>query len=361
MSSLRFEGVTKRFGSVTAVNRISFEINHGEFVVMLGPTGAGKTTTLKLTAGIYKPNEGNIYIDDELVNDVHPIFRDVAFVFQNYILYPNMTVYENLAFPLRSKFRRNLNDSEVDKTVKRIAEMLHIEHLLGRMPQNLSGGEQQRVALGRALVRKPRIFLMDEPLSNLDAKLREEMRTELKRIHRELGETFFFVTHDYVEAFSMADRIIILNEGQIEQIGTPNEIYDEPASLFVASFISSPPLNTLSGFIEKGSFILKIEDKNIKTNLKVNDLEGKDVMLGIRPEDLVLTHEEDEEAIFNFPGEVYIVEDLGTYSVITVNFDGIFLRQKYLGYPDMKPGEKVWVKVDGPVFSFDKESGRRLK
>ena len=360
MSSLRFEEVTKRFGNVRAVDGISFEISHGEFVVMLGPTGAGKTTTLKLTAGIYKPDKGNIYIDNELVNDVHPIFRDVAFVFQNYILYPNMTVYENLAFPLKSKFR-NLSNSKVDETVKRVARMLHIEHLLNRMPQNLSGGEQQRVALGRALVRKPKIFLMDEPLTNLDAKLREEMRTELKRIHKELGETFFFVTHDYVEAFSMADRIIVLNEGKIEQIGTPSEIYDEPASLFVASFISSPPLNTLSGFVEESSFILKAKDKDIKTNLRIEGLEGKEVIVGIRPEDLILSRERCESVIFDFPGEVYIVEDLGTFSVITINFDGIFLRQKYLGYPDVKPAERVWVGIDGPVFYFDRDTGRRLR
>lgn len=360
MSFLRFEKVTKMFGKVKAIDEISFDVSHGEFIVMLGPTGAGKTTTLKLIAGIYKPDKGNIYIDHKLVNELHPIFRDVAFVFQNYILYPNMTVYENLAFPLKSKFR-NLNNSKINEIVKRTARMLHIEHLLNRMPQNLSGGEQQRVALGRALVRKPKIFLMDEPLSNLDAKLREEMRTELKRIHRELGETFFFVTHDYVEAFSMADRIIVLNEGKIEQIGTPNEIYNNPASLFVASFISSPPLNTLLGFIRENFFIVKTKDKEIKTNLKIESLEGKEVIVGIRPEDLILSREKFKNVIFNFPGEVYIIEDLGTFSIITISFEGIFLRQKHLGYPNVKLAEKLWIGIDGPVFYFDVNTGRRLR
>lgn len=287
MSSLEFKNVTKRFKNVTAIDRINFRIEHGEFVVMLGPTGAGKTTTLKVAAGIYHPEEGEVYLDDHPVTHVHPALRDVAFVFQNYILYPNMTVEENLAFPLKSRLR-NIDEEKIDETVKRVAKLLHIEHLLHRTTERLSGGEQQRVALGRALVRKPRIFLMDEPLSNLDAKLREEMRTELKRIHREIGETFFFVTHDYVEAFSMADRIIILNHGKIEQIGTPDEIYTNPSSLFVANFVSSPPLNYFTIKKESGVFVVDEEGcESLTCNIKADTLQdGKRYIFSFRPENL---------------------------------------------------------------------------
>ncbi|HDM70175.1 MAG TPA: ABC transporter ATP-binding protein [Thermotogales bacterium] len=359
MSSIRFENVTKKFKYVTAVDGISFEIKHGEFVVMLGPTGAGKTTTLKLTAGIYKPDSGTIYFDDEPVNDLHPALRDVAFVFQNYILYPNMSVYDNLAFPLRSKIRK-VNKDDVDKIVREIARLLHIDHLLSRGTDRLSGGEQQRVALGRALVRKPRVFLMDEPLSNLDAKLREEMRTELKRIHNELNETFFFVTHDYTEAFSMADRIIVLNHGKIEQIGTPDEIYEKPASLFVASFVSSPPLNVFEVEKRGEEFLITSLDERIRIGYpNISSLPPK-FTVAIRPEDLRFSSNKNGDEIFEFPMEIYVIEDLGTFSVITLKYKNLILRQKSLGMPNIMVGDKVWISADGPIFLFDPHDGRRL-
>lgn len=242
MASVRLASLTKTFGEITAVDNIDLEIGDREFFVLLGPTGAGKTTTLRLIAGLEKPDQGEVYLGNVSVNDLSPALRDVAFVFQYYTLYPHYTVRQNLEFPLRSKLRR-LSESEIDAKVSEVAGVLHINSLLGRETVNLSGGEMQRVAIGRAIVRTPKVFLMDEPLSNLDAKLREEMRTELARLHLDLGFTFFYVTHDQIEAMTMGDRIAVLNEGRILQIGTPDEIYNSPENVFVAKFVGSPTIN----------------------------------------------------------------------------------------------------------------------
>ncbi|RLE58654.1 MAG: sugar ABC transporter ATP-binding protein, partial [Thermoprotei archaeon] len=233
MAKVSVKDLLKKFGNVIAVNKISFEVNDGEFVVLLGPSGCGKTTTLRLIAGLETPDGGEIWIGDKLVNDLPPKDRDVAMVFQNYALYPHMKVYDNLAFPLRL---RKLPKDKIDRKVREVAKLLRIDNLLDRYPRQLSGGQQQRVALGRALVREPHVFLMDEPLSNLDAKLRVYMRAELKRLQRELGITTIYVTHDQAEAMTMADRIVVMNEGKIQQIGTPSELYYKPANLFVAGF-----------------------------------------------------------------------------------------------------------------------------
>lgn len=241
MARVKLEKVVKRYGRVVAVDHVDLNIVDGEFFSLLGPSGCGKTTTLRLIAGLEFPDEGFIYIDDKVVNNVHPKDRDVAMVFQNYALYPHMTVFENIAFPLESRRKAlGLSKEEIRKRVLETARFLGIEELLERYPSQLSGGQQQRVALARALVRKPKVWLLDEPLSNLDAKLRVLMRGELKRLQKQLGITTIYVTHDQVEAMSMADRIAVMNKGRVAQVGSPDELYARPADTFVATFIGSP-------------------------------------------------------------------------------------------------------------------------
>jgi len=244
MASIDLQGVGKRFGTTQAVAELSLQVDDGEFLVLLGPSGAGKTTTLRLIAGLEKPDTGRLRMNGEDVTDLLPAGRDVAFVFQQYSLYPHLTVFDNLAFPLRSPLRRT-PENEIKQRVREVAEMLHIEAKLERKSTALSGGEMQRVAIGRALVRRPRVFLMDEPLSSLDAKLREELRVELRRLQQRLGATVVYVTHDHVEATTMADRIGILDAGRLRQIGTPAEVYADPRSLPVAQRLGSPAINVL--------------------------------------------------------------------------------------------------------------------
>jgi multiple sugar transport system ATP-binding protein len=244
MASISLQNITKNFGDTTALHQLQLDIEDGEFFVLLGPSGAGKTTTLRVIAGLEQPDVGQVKMDGEDVTGLHAADRDCAFVFQQYSLYPHLSVYDNIAFPLRSPLRRT-SEGEVKRQVYKVAEMLHIESKLDRKATALSGGEMQRVAIGRALVRDPRVFLMDEPLSSLDAKLREELRVELKRIQRELGATVIYVTHDQVEATTMADRIGILEAGQLRQVGTAQEIYEDPSSVYVAQRLGSPAINLL--------------------------------------------------------------------------------------------------------------------
>src|SRR6266702_6028711 len=244
MAEIQLRNVSKRFGDILAVDDLSLDVKDGEFVVLLGPSGAGKTTTLRLIAGLEKPDTGDVLIDGEIATRVHPSDRDVAFICQRYWWYPHLTVFGNLAFPLRSRGRRT-GEAQVRARVQAVAEMLHMESKLENMATHLSGGEMQRVAIGRALVRQPKAFLMDEPLSSLDAKLREELRIELKRLHRSIGATIIYVTHDQVEATTLADRIGILERGRIVQMGTPREVYGNPASLSAAQRLGSPPINLL--------------------------------------------------------------------------------------------------------------------
>ncbi|MEZ0346316.1 MAG: ABC transporter ATP-binding protein [Infirmifilum sp.] len=247
MVRVKLENVSKAFrGGVDAVKNINLEVQDKEFVVLLGPSGCGKTTTLLMIAGVYKPTTGYIYFDDQVVNDLEPKDRNIGMVFQSYALYPHMTVFENIAFPLKLK---KLPRQEIESRVREVAALLHIEDLLQRKPGQLSGGQQQRVALARAIVKQPQLFLMDEPLSNLDAKIRVEVRAELKRLQRELGITTIYVTHDQAEAMSLADRVAVLNKGELQQYSTPEELYNNPANTFVASFIGSPPANLLDADI----------------------------------------------------------------------------------------------------------------
>jgi len=287
MAEVRFEHVTKRFEDVVAVNDLNLEIPDKEFLVLVGPSGCGKTTALRLLSGLEEVTEGNIYINDSLVNDMPPKDRDIAMVFQSYALYPHMSVYNNMAFGL--SLRKTPKD-EIKRRVKEAAHVLGIEELLKRKPRQLSGGQRQRVALGRAIVREPTVFLLDEPLSNLDAKLRVQTRAELSKLHQRLGTTFIYVTHDQVEAMTMATRIAVMNTGVLQQVGTPQELYKKPDNAFVASFIGSPAMNffevTVSGnqdemYLDTDTFRVAVPSQ--KVSLLVPYLEKK-IIFGIRPE-----------------------------------------------------------------------------
>ena len=325
MATVRLENITKRFGDLIALDDITLDIQDQEFFVLLGQTGAGKTTTLRCIAGLDNPEEGAIYLDGVSVNDKTPAERDVAFVFQSHILYPHLSVYENMAFPLHP---RKLSAEEIDRRVRDIAQMLHIEHLLMRTPNQLSGGETQRVGLGRAMVRRPQVFLMDEPISNLDAKLRAEMRSEIRWRQQELGTTTCYVTHDQIEAMSMADRIAVLEAGKIQQLGTPAEIYNHPENLFVAGFVGNPSMNCIPCdiFSTNGELQLRlardlgrnnsvtIQDPRISKTLKDRGSE-RDLVFGVHPEDIVVSHQSIPNA---FQAEVYSAEPLGAETIVEI-------------------------------------------
>jgi len=289
MAKVVLEEIVKQFGTVTAVNHVTLEIPDKQFTVLVGPSGCGKTTCLRLIAGLEEATSGNIYIGDRVVNDVAPKDRDIAMVFQNYALYPHMTVYDNMAFGLRL---RKYSRPEIDRRVKEAAEMLGIESLLGRKPKQLSGGQRQRVALGRAIVREPQVFLMDEPLSNLDAKLRVQTRAEIKKLHARLKTTTVYVTHDQVEAMTMGDSIVVMKDGLVQQVDSPLNLYERPANLFVAGFIGSPAMNFLEAKLVRQDGKLLVDADVFRAEVpaalapKLADSVGKPIIFGIRPEDI---------------------------------------------------------------------------
>jgi multiple sugar transport system ATP-binding protein len=289
MSKVTLEGVSKNFGKVEAVKDFNLVIEDKEFLVLLGPSGCGKSTTLRMVAGLEEVTAGNIYIGDNLVNDMHPRDRDIAMVFQDYALYPHMSVYKNMAFGL--KLRKRPKD-EIDQTVKEAAEILGIQELLNRKPRELSGGQRQRVAVGRAIVRKPAVFLFDEPLSNLDAKLRVQMRAELSKLHEQLKRTIIYVTHDQVEAMTMGTKIVIMKDGEIHQVGSPMEVYEYPVNTFVAGFIGSPAMNFVPARIRQTDSSLCVDADSFQILIppeKAEYLQGQtnqEVVFGIRPEDI---------------------------------------------------------------------------
>lgn len=322
MANLRLRQIQKSFGETQILKSIDLEINDGEFIVFVGPSGCGKSTLLRLIAGLETPSSGEIYIDENKVNNLEPSKRGIAMVFQSYALYPHMSVYENMAFGLKLA---KMGKSEIDNLVNAAAKALNIEQLLMRKPKELSGGQRQRVAIGRAIVRKPKVFLFDEPLSNLDAALRVKMRYEFARLRQELRTTMIYVTHDQIEAMTLADRIVVLEGGNIAQIGTPIELYDFPKNLFVAGFIGSPRMNFISAKVQSltAKFAtLKIDAGDlVKANIATKDVAiGDNITLGIRPENIELIADKSKEGI---RGEVLFVERLGglTTAHIKINHD----------------------------------------
>ncbi|MCD6428243.1 MAG: ABC transporter ATP-binding protein [Desulfurococcales archaeon] len=362
MVRVRLNNVSKYFGKVRAVEGINIDISDGEFVALLGPSGCGKTTTLLMVAGIYKPTKGRIYFDEVDVTDVPPKDRNVGMVFQSYALYPHMTVYENIAFPLRIK---KTPKNEIDRKVKEIAKLLRIENLLDRKPGQLSGGQQQRVALARALVKHPDVLLLDEPLSNLDALLRVYMRAELKRLQRELKITTIYVTHDQIEALSMAHRIVVMNEGKVQQIGTPDEIYNKPANTFVASFIGTPPMNLISCSLNEQSGELVLECPGIRvplgkdlSTLIRSSASSSEVILGVRPEDIEIVTEGDGA---HATALVLVTEPLGKDVVVTTDVGGNTIKIVTSPLRSPAPGEKIRIKFKlGKIHIFDRKSGRAI-
>ena len=316
MANVLLKNLTKKFGDVVAVNNANLEIYNREFVVLVGPSGCGKTTTLRMIAGLEEVTEGEIYIGDRLVNKLSPKDRDIAMVFQSYALYPHFRVFDNMAFGLKM---RKVPKEERQKLVRKAADILRLEDLLHRKPKELSGGQQQRVALGRAIVREPSVFLFDEPLSNLDAKLRVQMRTELKKLHEQLQATIIYVTHDQVEAMTLGDRIVVMKDGIIQQVGRPLELYDKPANVFVAGFLGSPTMNFIpcrlleenSGiYMDTGDFKIPLIDSMAS---KVRSTRDGEFIFGIRPENICKKNPEQEPSI-NWPtirGKINIIETLG--------------------------------------------------
>jgi multiple sugar transport system ATP-binding protein len=318
MAKVWLENIARRFHAVTAVEDISFKIPDGEFWVLVGPSGCGKSTILRMIAGLETATSGQIHIGDQVVNDVPARERDVAMVFQNYALYPHMTVAENLAFGLKM---RKVERSQMQQQVRSVAEALDLSHLLNRKPKQLSGGQQQRVALGRAIARQPKVFLLDEPLSNLDAQLRDDTRAELKRLHQQVGITTIYVTHDQTEAMTLADRIVVLSQGRIQQIGTPQDIYQHPTNRMVATFLGSPPMNLLHATYREESFHFKNHTLPCPAPLtaKLHQMQGKTVDLGIRPEAMQVIP---DLAAGHITVAVDVVEPLGRENLIRASLLG---------------------------------------
>lgn len=360
MASLSLRHIYKIYpGNVTAVKDFNLEIEDKEFVVFVGPSGCGKSTTLRMIAGLEDISQGELYIGDRLVNDVAPKDRDIAMVFQNYALYPHMSVYENMAFGLKIK---KVPKDEIDRKVKEAARILDIEHLLDRKPKALSGGQRQRVALGRAIVREPKVFLMDEPLSNLDAKLRVQMRTEISKLHKRLQTTFIYVTHDQTEAMTMGSRIVVMKDGLIQQVDTPQYIYDHPANIFVAGFIGSPQMNFIDAkLVERNGNVAVVfgEDTIVLPEEKALVLRdkgyvGKDVIMGIRPENI-------DEAVGNeaavIEATVEVTELMGAETYIYLAKGKANMVARVNGTSKCRAGDKLRVSFDtNKIHIFDKET-----
>ncbi len=346
MAVVKLENVSKSWGDFKAVDNFNLTIEDEEFLVLLGPSGCGKTTTMRMIAGLEELSSGTIKIDDVIVNDLEPKDRDVSMVFQSYGLYPNMSVFENIRFPLKI---RKIKNSLHEKLVMRAVKMVELEKFLERKPAELSGGQKQRVALARALVRNPNIFLMDEPLSNLDAKLRVSTRAQIKHLQNKLKITTIYVTHDQVEAMTLADRVVVMNNGKIQQIGSPKEIYNRPFNTFVASFIGSPPMNLIPISIRNKTSI----SQDLKFS-KINIKDGK-YTLGFRAEDASI------EKTGNFTGPIYSIELLGDSTIVTLNIKNNLLHIKTSNNFSSKIGEIVSVKIPNSLCHFfDSKTGIHL-
>ncbi len=351
MAKVEIKNVIKIYDKKRVVDNISLTVKDKEFLVLVGSSGCGKSTLLRMIAGLEEITSGEIYIDDICVNNIPPKDRDIAFVFQNYALYPHMSVYENIAFPLKM---RKISKKDIDEKVKETANILNLYELLDRKPKQLSGGQRQRVALGRAIVRNPKVFLMDEPLSNLDAKLRLQMRTEIKKLHQKLGATFIYVTHDQTEALTMGDRIAVIDSGIIQQTGTPYEIYNSPINKFVGGFLGSPAMNFIPCIIDNDG--IKLNNKEFKLNeFQSRKLAGKkEVILGIRPENF-----NQENCNFEFMAETDIVEMLGSSQTVYFNINNTNCSAVLNADIEIKNKNIFGINTNAVMF-FDLETGLRI-
>lgn len=367
MAQVRFDRVTKIFDSQQpALTNFFLEVKDGEFVVLVGPSGCGKTTALRLLAGLEEPTAGDLFIGERRVNTIPPKDRDVAMVFQNYALYPHMTVYENLAFPLKV---RHIVKNEIDRRVRETAELLGLAPLLSRKPKALSGGERQRVAVGRALVRQPQVFLFDEPLSNLDAALRSQLRGELLHLKTKLGATALYVTHDQVEALTLGDRVAVLKAGELQQVGSPGELYRRPQNLFVATFIGTPPMNLIRArvFRQDGLFCHEVFRWRVPPP-QAEILEayvGREIILGLRPDILrVVATDADASGMERFPISIDFMEPIGGEMLLHGTAAGtpvIITERRVMGERKVSPGEKITCAFEWrQVHLFDPASGQRI-
>lgn len=364
MTQIELRGVQKYFGAVQVIKDLNLSIDHNEFIVLLGQSGCGKTTTLRAIAGLEEIDDGDILIDGEPVQHMKASDRDIAFVFQSFSLYPHMNVYENIAFPLRATRKSR---SEVDGEVRAVAKTLQIAHLLSKKPSALSGGDMQRVAIGRALVRRPKAMLMDEPIGALDAKLREEMRTEIKRLHLKQGSTTIYVTHDQIEAMALADRIVIMHEGVLQQTGSPEDVYGRPANLFVARFVGSPMMNVADVVVSETGANAEVKISGAAQGFAfprelLARLNGKasseGLSLGIRPEGVLIDRQARDGYL---PVEAHIIEPLGAYDIVDLKIGSQMLRARTRSGYVPRPGERVFARVDpSQAHFFDSASGDSL-
>jgi multiple sugar transport system ATP-binding protein len=360
MATVTFEHVTKKYGDVLAVNDLNLAINEGEFMVLVGPSGCGKTTSLRMIAGLEEISSGELKIGDRIVNDVPPKDRDIAMVFQSYALYPHMTVRDNMAFGLKL---RKLPKADIEKRVNEAAGILSLEKLLDRKPKELSGGQRQRVALGRAIVREPSVFLMDEPLSNLDAKLRVQTRAEIARLHQRMGTTFVYVTHDQVEAMTMGTRIAVMSDGLLQQVGTPQVLYDTPANRFVAGFIGSPAMNFTEVTADNGKLVGAdgwVAELPGRLKNAVGAVNGRKLIAGFRPEHLELRGLSESESV-TIPGRADVVEYLGNEELLHVTGLGKDIVAIVDSDNRVKPGDVLTLMLPyTKLHLFDAESGASL-
>ncbi|TIW00273.1 MAG: ABC transporter ATP-binding protein [Mesorhizobium sp.] len=364
MTQIELRGIEKFFGAVQVIHNLNLAIADNEFIVLLGQSGCGKTTTLRAIAGLETIDQGDILIDGKAVQHLKAADRDIAMVFQSFSLYPHMTVFENIAFPLRAT---RMSSGEVDKAVREVARVLRITDLLAKKPSALSGGDMQRVAIGRALVRRPKAMLMDEPIGALDAKLREEMRAEIKRLHIKQGSTTIYVTHDQIEAMSLADRIVIMHEGFIQQVGTPDDVYSHPANLFVAQFVGSPVMNITEASVAEAASVATVTVGDAPAGFEfpsalLSKLNGHaangGLTLGIRPEGVLVRR---DAAPGYLPVEAHIIEPLGSFDIVDLKVGSKMLRARTKAGYVAGPGEKVHVRIDPEqAHFFDTASGKSL-
>ena len=367
MAKVQLQDIRRKFNNVTAIDEITFEIPDGEFWVLVGPSGCGKSTILRTIAGLESATSGNLYIGEQLVNNIPARQRDIAMVFQNYALYPHMTVAQNIAFGLKM---RQIDPKIIQERVVNVARSLSLEHLLDRKPKQLSGGQQQRVALGRAIAREPQVFLLDEPLSNLDAQLRDDTRAELKQLHQQFGITTIYVTHDQVEAMTLADKIVVLDRGRIQQIGSPQSIYALPANQMVATFLGNPPMNILPAIYKNDVFDVCGQSLPVPSSVrdKVTLRSGQGLDLGIRPEHIYINEpqrhrEHREEELAELSLEVKVVEPLGRETLIRASLPGSLALVNIQTPANVlpRPGERLSLRLDlNHLFVFDPSSGDRL-